>query len=109
MSVPPKTEDFGFVQAHCPSCGNQDVWLRCNACGRSDHFDFGPNGVRCVCGAEYDHAICTCGAKVTGNNLHSVPFDKGPFALATTEIAWARIAVALVAVAILSGALVWYF
>ncbi|MCB9673968.1 MAG: hypothetical protein H6737_02570 [Alphaproteobacteria bacterium] len=82
----------GFVRVDCQVCKNPDVWFRCNACGRSDHFTVSGGIVRCDCGQTYDRGNCTCGETVPFDGLRFVPFDQGPMALADLEVAWGRVA-----------------
>jgi len=100
------TEAHGFVRARCTSCDDDDVWLSCNSCGASDRFEVGDEGVRCWCGAGYDHATCVCGAQVPRERLVWVPFDEGPPGLTEWELDPLRVAllvlglVAVVAIAL---------
>lgn len=93
-------DEPGFIQARCPACDGDDVWLTCEGCGKSDHFRLAEQ-VRCRCGATYDHAVCTCGEPVPLAHLHFVPFEDGPLALADLEVDWRRVGVLLVVAGLL--------
>ncbi|MBN2800046.1 MAG: hypothetical protein JXX28_12955 [Deltaproteobacteria bacterium] len=105
--APSASDEPGFVRVACPTCGSGDVWLRCDQCGVSDNFSLTGEGVRCGCGAAYQHAVCTCGAQVGVDHLLAVPYDKGPLALAQTEVAWGRVVTLLVVMLSLMGGLAW--
>jgi hypothetical protein len=101
------TEDArGFVRVNAP--GEDDIWLTCNACGKSDHFVL-DDLVRCDCGATYDHAITPQGTRVDMEGLTFVDYDKGPLALADLE--WDPVRVGLLAVVLLGllgGGAYWF-
>ena len=101
MTLAPTSEEPGFIRVDCPSCGNDEQWLKCDECGESDHFSLAPDGFSCACGASYGHARCSCGESVPPRHLSAVPYDKGPLSLASLEVAWGRVAllgIALIAV-----------
>lgn len=83
--MPTTLDDRGFVRVDCAACGRPDVWLRCDACGKSDHFLLEGGVAGCDCGASYAHATCLCGAAVPGDRLRFVAFRDGPMALADLE------------------------
>ncbi len=101
-----KSPEPGFVHVLCNACGNNEVWLSCNSCGKSDHFQLATDGaIACDCSATYSHATCLCGTQVPPEGkLEFVPFDKGPMHLADLEVAWGRVAIlSVIAIAALGG------
>ena len=106
----PVDDRHGFVRADCAACGDPDVWLTCNQCGKSDRFETNDGRIVCACGAAYDHAVCTCKQTVPGERLRWVEWRKGPPALADWEVDWARVGILLtgvVGVIGLLGLLIW--
>lgn len=80
-----------FVKVACPSCGRDDVFLKCDQCGRQSLFSLGAELVTCRCGAEYGHAVCACGERVPAPQLVAVPFEEGPLVPGEVEIDPARV------------------
>lgn len=90
----PPPGERGFIRV---GSSQPPLWLRCEACARSDDFWL-DQGVHCACGARYDHALRPDGARVERADLHFVPFDQGPIELASMEWDWTRVALVAVAV-----------
>jgi hypothetical protein len=80
----------GFVRVTAE--GEDDLWLTCQQCGKSDHFLVG-DVVQCSCGASYDHTVTPAGTRVEMSGLTFVPFEQGPMALADLELDPRRLAV----------------
>ena len=102
--MPPSLDARGFVRVDCAACGRPDVWLRCDACEKSDHFLLEAGEASCDCGATYAHATCLCGAPVPGDRLRFVAFRDGPMALADLEWDPRRLGLLVAAVAVAAAA-----
>lgn len=97
-------EDRGFVRVSAE--GEDDLWLTCQQCGKSDHFLLG-DAVHCACGASYDHTVTPAGTRVEMEGLTFVEFSKGPMTLADLEVDPRKIGL-LGLVAVLVLAAVWW-
>lgn len=100
----PALEACGFVQV--PADGDEQLWMTCDACGKSDHFWLDRH-VRCRCGARYDHAVRPDGVQVPVDQLRFVPFREGPMQLADLEWDPLRLGAIVVAVLAVLGAVAW--
>lgn len=99
----PPLDSCGFVAVPADAA----LWMKCDGCGKSDHFWLSGDTIRCRCGAVYGHALRPDGTQVPAAQLRFVPFAEGPRHLADLEWDWRRVAVvALVLVALLAG-VVW--
>lgn len=105
MSIP--SSEPGFIRVVCTACNNDDVWFKCNACGKSDTFTMKEQQVVCTCGETYSSGICTCGTSVPFPQLQRVPFDQGPMALAELEVAWGRVGLLALGVILVVGAIAY--
>lgn len=95
-------DERGFIKVTAP--GEPDIWLTCDACGKSDHFKL-TDAVECACGARYDHAKTPGGQRVGLEGLTFVEFSKGPMTLADLEMDPRKVAVwVAVVVAVVVGA-----
>lgn len=100
--------ETGFIRVACQKCKNDDVWFKCNGCGKSDHFHVSDEAVHCDCGESYDRGNCTCGNEVPFADLQFVDGDAGPLALADLEVAWGRVAALVGVVVVLVGGVAWW-
>jgi hypothetical protein len=99
----PPLDTCGFVRVP----GDAELWMTCDACGKSDHFWFDEE-VHCRCGARYGHAIRPDGSKVAFDELTFVAFADGPKALADLVIDPKRVALLIGVVVALLGGLGWW-
>jgi ribosomal protein S27E len=101
-------DDGVFVRVGCPSCGRDDIFLKCDQCGRQSLFALSAEGVACSCGATYGHALCSCGEQVGPEHLVAVPFEEGPLVASEVELDPKRlVALGALVVAVL-GAVGWW-
>jgi len=105
------SDDGVFVRVACPSCGRDDVFLKCDQCGRQSLFALDAQGVRCRCEATYSHALCSCGEQVPPEHLVAVPFEEGPLVASEVELDPTRLVLVAVAglglIGLLGGGLWW--
>ncbi len=103
------TDEGTFLRLRCASCGADEHWARCDACGRQALFALGADAFSCGCGASYDHAVCRCGEPVLPAQLEAVPLAQGPLVWSELEPDWRKIgALAALGVAGAAG-IVWWF
>ena len=101
----PPLESCGFVRV--PS--DQELWMRCDSCEKSDHFWMEEGSVRCRCGARYSHALRPDGQQVPFEELVFVEFDKGPKQLADLELDPKKLAAVVGLLLGLGAVLTWWF
>ena len=100
----PPLDDCGFIRV--PDV--QPLWMKCDQCGKSDHFWLAETQVLCRCGARYDHAIRPDGQQIPVDQLQVVPFREGPIQLADLEWDPIRLGIILAGAVALLGAAGWW-
>lgn len=98
---------YGFIRVTAE--GESDIWLTCNACGKSDTFVREDDRIVCRCGETYSHAVTPAGTRVELEGLTFVPWNEGPMQLADLEWNWGRIGAVVVVVVALVGGVAFYF
>jgi len=101
----PALEDCGFVRV--PSPDDTPLWMTCEQCSKSDHFWLTDTHIHCRCGARYSHAVRPDGETFAVDQLESVPFNKGPMALADLEWDFRRLGLIAAVIVGLIAAAVW--
>jgi hypothetical protein len=100
----PDLDDRGFIRVKATA--EPDLWLRCDQCGKSDHFLLADK-VACLCGATYDHARTPGGEEVGLDRLTFVRFTEGPLRLADLELDPRKLAGWLL-LAVLAAVALWW-
>jgi len=115
----PPLESCGFVRVPPAEPGSdprakaKPYWMKCEKCGKADHFWMEGGVVRCRCGAIWSHAIRPDGQQVPAKDLIFTPFQQGPMSLADLE--WDPLRLTLAAIVGLAalggvvGLLLWGF
>jgi hypothetical protein len=101
----PPLESCGFVRVPADT----ELWMRCDACEKSDHFWIEDEAVRCRCGARYSHALRPDGEQVALSELVFVEFDEGPKQLADLELDPKRLALLVGLLLAIAAGLTWWF
>lgn len=101
----PPLEACGFVRVPA----DKPLWMKCDACGKSDHFWLADGIVHCRCGAQYDHAVRPDGQTVPFAELTAVPFHKGPVQLSDLEWDPVRLGTLIAVLLAALGAGAWWF
>jgi hypothetical protein len=99
----PPLDSCGFVAVPADAT----LWMKCDSCGKSDHFWLTADTIRCRCGAIYGHALRPDGTQVPAAQLRFVPFAEGPRHLADLEWDGRRIAGLVLVLLVLVAAGIW--
>ncbi len=100
----PPLDACGFVRVPADT----ELWMRCDACDKSDHFWLDGELIRCRCGARYGFALRPDGVQVPLSDLTFVDFDEGPKQLADLELDPKRLVALVLLVVAIAGGLAWW-